>query len=88
MNHSYLIGAGALVLLCAMGFGGWVFSLPAATVVANASLVPRDETDAMLASLKLRRQRPVVAVIGINDATEATDYLCPPVFCVGAGWPR
>jgi putative intracellular protease/amidase len=31
----------------------------------------------MLASLKPKRERPLVAVIGINDATETTDYLMP-----------
>ena len=32
----------------------------------------------MLAALKPpKRQRPLIAIIGINDATEATDYLMP-----------
>jgi transcriptional regulator GlxA family with amidase domain len=31
----------------------------------------------MLASLKPRRERPIIAIIGINDATETTDYLMP-----------
>ncbi len=32
----------------------------------------------MLAALKPpTRSRPVIAIIGINDATEATDYLTP-----------
>jgi transcriptional regulator GlxA family with amidase domain len=52
-------------------------SLPSATVAA-APPVPRTEMDAMLASLKPpKRERPLIAVIGINDATETTDYIVP-----------
>jgi putative intracellular protease/amidase len=76
MSGSYFIWAGALVLVCVMGIGGWVFSLPA-TLPATAPLIPPEETSAMLASLKPRRERPIVAIIGLNDATETTDYLMP-----------
>ena len=32
----------------------------------------------MVAALKPpKRQRPLIAIIGINDATETTDYLMP-----------
>ena len=78
MPKAYLIWCGiALVILCMAGFGAWLFSLPSATAAAAAPPVPRQEADAMLASLKPRRERPLVAVIGINDATETTDYLVP-----------
>jgi transcriptional regulator GlxA family with amidase domain len=41
-------------------------------------LVPKEEDAAALAALKPpKRQRPVIAIIGINDATETTDYLTP-----------
>jgi len=67
----------ALVVLSLIGFGGWVFSLPSATA-AKAPAVPQEEMDAMLAALKPpKRERPLIAVIGINDATETTDYLMP-----------
>jgi putative intracellular protease/amidase len=70
-------GGVALVVLALAGFGGWMFSLPAATA-ASAPAVPQAETDAMLASLRpIKRERPLIAVIGINDATETTDYLMP-----------
>jgi putative intracellular protease/amidase len=70
-------GGVALVALALAGFGGWIFSLPS-VAAANAPPVPQAETDAMLASLRpTRRERPLVAVIGINDATETTDYLMP-----------
>lgn len=79
MSRSFFIRGGvALVVLSLAGFGGWMFSLPAATVSAEAPPVPQAETDAMLASLKpAKRERPLVAVIGLNDATETTDYLMP-----------
>lgn len=78
MSKSYLIWGGiALVVLSVAGFGGWMLSLPAAPAAAEAPPVPQAEADAMLASLKPRRERPLVAVIGINDATETTDYLTP-----------
>ena len=31
----------------------------------------------MLQELQPRQERPVIAIIGINDATETTDYLMP-----------
>lgn len=78
MSKSFFIWGGvALVVLSLAGFGGWMASLPAATV-ASAPPVPREEADAMLVSLRpAERARPLVAVIGINDATETTDYLMP-----------
>jgi len=78
MSKSYLIWGGiALLVLSVAGFGGWMLSLPAAPAAAAPPPVPQAEADAMLASLKPRRERPLVAVIGINDATETTDYLTP-----------
>ncbi len=78
MSKSFFIWGGvALVVLSLAGFGGWMLSLPAASA-ASAPPVPREEADAMLASLRpAGRARPLVAVIGINDATETTDYLMP-----------
>jgi putative intracellular protease/amidase len=79
MSKSWLVwGSVAVVALSLAGFGGWVFSLPAATSAAEAPPVPREEVDAMLAALKPpKRERPLIAVVGINDATETTDYLMP-----------
>ena len=38
----------------------------------------KQEADAILAALKPpKRQRPLIAIVGINDATEVTDYLMP-----------
>ncbi len=74
----WIWGGVAVVVLAAAGFGGWMLSLPSATASADAPSVPQAEADAMLALLRpTGRKRPLVAVIGINDATETTDYLVP-----------
>jgi putative intracellular protease/amidase len=75
----YLIWTGlALVVLPAAGFGLWLAALPAAPAAYAPPPVPRAETDAMLAALKPpKRSRPLIAIVGINDATETTDYLMP-----------
>jgi transcriptional regulator GlxA family with amidase domain len=73
----FIWGGVALVVLSFAGFAGWIVSLPAGAV-SVAPPVPRQEVDAMLDALKPTRQRrPLVAVIGLNDATETTDYLVP-----------
>ncbi len=79
MLKSILIWGGvALVALALAGFGGWILSLPSAAASVEAPLVPPEEAESMLASLKpSKRDRPLVAVVGINDATETTDYLVP-----------
>jgi putative intracellular protease/amidase len=70
-------GLGAVGALGAIG-GAWMLSLPPAPGVASPPRVGKAEADALLAALKPRkRQRPVIATIGINDATETTDYLMP-----------
>ena len=66
-------GLGVLALAAVVG-GALILSLPPAPAAAEASPVPRAEAEAMLAALKPpKRARPVVAIIGINDATETTD---------------
>src|SRR4029079_3443273 len=40
--------------------------------------IDKQETDAVLAALRPpKRARPLIAILGINDATEGTDYLMP-----------
>lgn len=69
-------GFGAVVLFLAIG-AGWIGSLPP-TPVSAAPSIAQAETNATLAALKPpKRVRPLVAIIGINDATETTDYLMP-----------
>jgi putative intracellular protease/amidase len=68
----------ALVVLLAAGFAAWIFSLPAAPAAAVAPPIAQSETDAALAALRPpKRARPLVAIVGLNDSTEATDYLVP-----------
>jgi putative intracellular protease/amidase len=68
---------GAVALLIAVG-GVWLLSLPPAPSIAAPPVIAQDEHDATVAALKPpKRQRPLIAIIGINDATETTDYLTP-----------
>jgi putative intracellular protease/amidase len=68
----------ALVLLGAVGFAAWLYSLPPMPPAASPASVPEGETRAATTALaQPRRPRPLVAIIGINDATETTDYLMP-----------
>lgn len=71
----------SVAILLAIG-GGWIVSLPSAPAAARIPPIPQAEVDATLAALKPpqrtdSRRRPVVAIIGINDGTETTDYLMP-----------
>src|SRR6478672_4314550 len=73
-----VMGGLALVVLAAGGFGAWILSLPPASPTATAPPIARDEASATLTALAPpKRQRPLVAIIAINDATETTDYLMP-----------
>ena len=70
-------GLGAAALLATIG-GAWFLSLPPAPAVAAAPPIAQEEADATIAALKPpKRRRPLIAIVGINDATEATDYLMP-----------
>lgn len=70
-------GLGAVALFGMIG-GAWTLSLPPAPTVTAAPPIAQGEVDATLMALKPpKRQRPLIAIIGINDATEATDYLMP-----------
>jgi transcriptional regulator GlxA family with amidase domain len=71
-------GFGVLAALLAAGGGIWLWSLPPAPAPAAAPPVAQEEAAAMVAALKPpKRARPLIAIVGINDATEMTDYLMP-----------
>src|ERR1700761_5813905 len=73
MSGSHVIWTvAALIFLLIAGFGLWMINLPAASSVAKGPPVSSDETNAMLAALKPKRERPLIAIVGINDATETT----------------
>ena len=79
MNNWFVLwsGLGVAALLVMIG-GAWILSLPPAPAVGAAPPIAREEADATIAALKPpKRQRPLIAIIGINDATETTDYLMP-----------
>ena len=63
-----------VIVLGVAGFAGWIFSLPPSIVAAPVA-VPDAETAAIIEGLRPRHDRPVVAVIGLNDATETLDYV-------------
>jgi len=70
-------GVGALALAGAAG-AVWIRSLPPAPASRAVPPIAKAETDATLAALKPpKRPRPLIAIIGINDATEVTDYVMP-----------
>src|SRR5262245_31101476 len=76
-RYLFLAGLGAIALFLILG-GVWLLSLPAAPTGAGAPALAAGEAEATLDALKPpKRQRPLIAIIGINDATETTDYLMP-----------
>lgn len=87
MAKRYFIwGTVAFLGLALAGFGGWLISLPSAPAAVAVPAVPGREYAALVASLQPpKRQRPLVAVVGLNDATETTDYLMPPGILRRAG---
>jgi transcriptional regulator GlxA family with amidase domain len=70
-------GLGAVALALA-GFAAWILSLPPAPAAVAPPPIAEEETRAALAALKPpKRERPLIAIVGINDATEVTDYVVP-----------
>jgi putative intracellular protease/amidase len=71
------IGLAMAVVLATSG-GVWIFSLPPPPDVGAPAPIAKEEVHASLAALKPpKRERPLIAIVGINDATETTDYLMP-----------
>ncbi|MGY8638293.1 DJ-1/PfpI family protein [Bradyrhizobium sp. 14AA] len=68
---------GCVALLVAVG-GTWLLLLPGSPARGSAPAISRDEVEATLTALKPpKRKRPLIAIIGINDRSETTDYLMP-----------
>jgi transcriptional regulator GlxA family with amidase domain len=75
--RNLVLTIGVVVIVAAGGFGVWLATRPS-DVAASPPPVPASETAAMLEALRPpRQQRPIVATIGLNDATETTDYIVP-----------
>jgi len=67
----------SVVVAATVAIGLRIVSQPTHASI-TAPEIGEDEIAATLAALKPpKRQRPVIAVIGINDATETTDYVMP-----------
>jgi putative intracellular protease/amidase len=69
----------AVIVVVAIGAAAWwIQSLPGAPTVVPPPPIAQSETDAIVSALKpTKRERPVIAVVGLNDGTETTDYLMP-----------
>ncbi|HYD53689.1 MAG TPA: DJ-1/PfpI family protein [Gemmatimonadaceae bacterium] len=64
--------------LLALGFVVWILRLPPAAAAGPPPPMTATEVESILASLAPpKRERPLVAIVGLNDATETTDYLMP-----------
>jgi transcriptional regulator GlxA family with amidase domain len=79
MNRRLVFRGGAAVVgLALVGFAGWILFLPAGPARAGAPAIDSREARQIVDGLTPpKRQRPVIAVVGINDASETTDYLMP-----------
>lgn len=68
-----VLAGGALLGL--VGLGIWIAVLPPA-IATDVEVPPLSEQHAILEALRPTTSgRPVIAVIGLNDATETTDYI-------------
>ncbi len=66
----------AILLLGAVGFATWIALLPPHATARRMPPIAAAEEAGILSALAYRGSgRPVVAVVGINDATETNDYL-------------
>jgi putative intracellular protease/amidase len=79
MNRRLVLRSGlAVTVLLGVIGGAWIFSLPPRTAAGAAPPIAQEEADATIAALKPpKRQRPLIAIVGVNDSTETTDYLMP-----------
>jgi putative intracellular protease/amidase len=79
MSKRLVLFASAITAaLVAVIGGAWILSLPPEPVAQTLTPIPQEEAEATLATLKPpKRERPLIAVVGTNDATETTDYLMP-----------
>jgi putative intracellular protease/amidase len=78
VNKRLIAGTGLTVAALVTIGVAWILSLPPMSATTAGPPIPKDEADAAIAALKPRkRQHPLIAIIGINDGTETTDYLMP-----------
>jgi putative intracellular protease/amidase len=79
MKAKRLLRAGlAVIALLLAGFGAWLYALPQPTKGRMPAPIAQEETATTLAALKPpKRSRPLIAIIGLNDGSETTDYVLP-----------
>jgi putative intracellular protease/amidase len=78
MKTKLMLWSGVGLGLVGAAGATWLLSLPPAPAKSVPPAIGKDEADAILAGLKPpKRARPVIAIVGINHATELTDYLMP-----------
>lgn len=76
-RRTFFLGLGIVTGLATFGVVR-IGSLPAATQDGAAPPIPQEEINTIISALRPpKRERPLVAIIGINEATETTDYLMP-----------
>lgn len=71
------LGVLGTVVVALGGFGAWIAALPENIAVAAEPVPPAEEAALLEALRPTRDRRPVIAIIGVNDATETTDYVVP-----------
>lgn len=79
MNRRFVVkaalGVGGLL---AAGGGAWIATLPTAPGAPHPLPIPDSESEATRAALRPpKRSRPLIAIVGLNEGTEVTDYLMP-----------
>jgi len=76
-----------VLIIGAGGFAAWLFSLPETARSEAPGPIAMQEREATLNALRpAKRERPVIAIVGLNDATETTDYLMPYGVLKRAAW--
>lgn len=71
------LGVLGTVVVALGGLGAWIAALPENIAVAAEPVPPAEEAALLEALRPTRDRRPVIAIIGVNDATETTDYVVP-----------
>jgi putative intracellular protease/amidase len=70
-------GLGSAAVFVIIG-AAWILTLPPSPSARAMAPIAKEEAEATIAALKPpKRQRPLIAIVGINDSTETTDYLMP-----------
>jgi putative intracellular protease/amidase len=77
-RRTFVWVATGVAALGLVGFAGLMLALPATSSVPSPQPIADQEWMDTLSALRPpKRERPLIAIVGINDATETTDYLMP-----------